>query len=63
MPHAVSRLAAGNPPWSLDPVPEPPGASPSGEEGDEEVADPTLPVLPAPASLEDEDGEAGCHGR
>ncbi len=59
VPHAVSRLAAGNPPWSLDPVPEPPGASPPGdEEEDEEVADPTLPVLPAPASLEDQDGDA-----
>lgn len=55
VPHAVSRLAVGNPGWSLSPLPAPPGAEPSPEE--DEPVEPTLPVLPAPAPTDEEEAE------
>lgn len=58
VPHAVSRLAVGNPGWSLAPVPSPPRASESPE--DASSPEPTIPVLPAPAAEDEEEDTEGA---
>lgn len=53
VPHAVSRLAAGNPGWSLAALPrEQPRETPRGDE--ERTPAPSLPVLPSDSPTESE---------
>ncbi|QCX28987.1 hypothetical protein [Nocardioides jishulii] len=53
VPHAVSRLAAGNPGWSLAALPrEQPSEAPRGDE--ERTPAPSLPVLPSDSPTESE---------
>ena len=60
--HAVSRLAAGNPGFSLEAMPTPDGEGEEGEDEPDAESTPTLPVLPSLAPADDNDDDNDSAG-